>query len=199
MQPPKPKKPKPKKPKTAYISFSADFNPHTSESLLAVCSQLANQGAKVVYLMIASPGGSVDNGLNVYHVLRGMPFRLITHNVGSVNSIATVVFLAGEERYAVPGSTFMFHGVGLTFDGAGKARLEEKQLIEALDRLQADQRKIGTVVSDRSNLSTEEVGKLFLQAVTKSAEYARDTGMVHDIREVKIPRGTPITQLVFKR
>ena len=66
------------------------------------------------------------NGLNIYNVLIGMPFELITHNVGNVDSIANAVFLAGTKRYACPHSTFMFHGVG--FDITAGMRLEEKFL-----------------------------------------------------------------------
>jgi ATP-dependent protease ClpP protease subunit len=34
-----------------------------------------------------------------------MPFRLVTHNMGKVDSIGNAVFLAGEQRYACPQST----------------------------------------------------------------------------------------------
>ena len=50
--------------------------------------------------MISTPGGTVMNGLNLYNVMRAMPFRLTTHNVGNVDSIGNAIFLAGEERYA---------------------------------------------------------------------------------------------------
>jgi ATP-dependent protease ClpP protease subunit len=53
----------------------------------------------------------VAQGINIYNVLCGMPFKLVTHNVGNVDSIGDVVFLAGETRYACAHSTFMFHGV----------------------------------------------------------------------------------------
>lgn len=78
----------------------------------------------MVYLLLSTPGGSVMHGMNLYNVLRGMPFELITHNVGNVDSIGNAVFLAGAKRYAAPHSTFMFHGVG--FDLPAQTRLEEK-------------------------------------------------------------------------
>jgi ATP-dependent protease ClpP protease subunit len=40
------------------------------------------------------------NGLNIYNVLIGLPFELITHNVGNVDSIGNAIFLAGSKRYA---------------------------------------------------------------------------------------------------
>lgn len=69
-----------------YVSFSAEINPQTTEALIAVMADQVNKRADEVYLMISTPGGSVMNGLNLYNVLRGLPFRLITHNVGNVDS-----------------------------------------------------------------------------------------------------------------
>src|SRR5258705_13380029 len=97
---------------TVYLSFSAEIVPFTTESLLAACANLANAGVKNVYLMLSTPGGSVSHGITLYNTLRAMPFNLVTHNVGGVNSIGNVIFLAGAERYACPNATFMFHGVG---------------------------------------------------------------------------------------
>src|SRR3954463_10442402 len=74
-------------PETVYISFSAEIIPNTTEALLSVCAQQANNRVKRVYLLLSTPGGQVMNGLNIYNMLRGMPFELITHNVGNVDSI----------------------------------------------------------------------------------------------------------------
>ena len=66
----------------------------------------------MVYLLLSSEVGSVMHGINLYNVLRALPVKLVTHNVGNVDSIGNAIFLAGEERYACQHSTFMFHGVG---------------------------------------------------------------------------------------
>lgn len=107
-----------------YVSFSAEINASTTESLIAAMTNLANQGVPKVTLLLSTPGGAVMNGMNVYNVLRAMPFELTTHNVGNVDSIGNAIFLAGERRYAAPHSTFMFHGVG--FQSQPGHVLEEK-------------------------------------------------------------------------
>lgn len=182
---------------TVYISFSADINPTTTQGLLGVMAQQAQQGVKTVYLLLSTPGGNVMNGLTLYNVLRAMPFNLITHNVGNVDSIGNAILLAGEERYACPHSTFMFHGVG--FDVTQPQRMEEKFLRERLGSILTDQQRIGSIIQERTSISKEEVESLFLEAKTKDAAYARANGIVHDIRDVKIPQGAPILQLVFQR
>ena len=181
-----------------YVSFSAEVSQQTTEALLAVCADLVNKKMDVVYLLLSTPGGEVHNGMTIYNVLRAMPFKLITHNVGAVNSIGNVIFLAGEERYTVPNATFMFHGVG--FDIKQPQRFEEKLLRERLDLIQADQGKIAAVIEDRADFPDDkEIASLFLQAATKDPAYALERGIVHEIRDLQIPRGAPLIQLVFKR
>jgi ATP-dependent protease ClpP protease subunit len=116
----------PKEAPLVYVSFSAEINPTSTESLINVMANCANSKVHNVYLLLSTLGGIVMNGFNLYNVLRGMPFELTTHNVGNVNSIGNVIFLAGTKRYATANATFMFHGVG--FDAPQGQRLEEKYL-----------------------------------------------------------------------
>ena len=182
---------------TAYVSFSAEINPNTTESLIALLAQLANQGTPHVYLMISTPGGSVMHGMNLYNVLKAMPFKLTMHNVGNVDSIGNAVFLAGEERFASPHSTFMFHGVG--FDITNPIRLEEKSLREHMDTILSSQSRIGSIIADRTRIPAAEIAELFREAITKDATFAASCGIVHEIRDIKIPPGCPVYSLVFQR
>jgi ATP-dependent Clp protease, protease subunit len=184
-------------PQTVYVSFSAEINAHTTESLIAVMANCANQGVKEVYVMLSTPGGVVMNGLNLYNVLRAMPFKIITHNVGNVDSIGNAVFLAGVDRYACPHSTFMFHGVGL--NAQPNTRLEEKSTREALNGILADQKRIGSIIRERTKLSEPDIEALFREAQTKDAAFAAGCGIVHDIRDFQIPPGSTVVSLVFQR
>ena len=98
-------------PPGAYIWFSAEVSQSSTASLMATTTNLVASGFKEINLMISTTGGSVAEGFNLYHYLRGLPVRLVTHNVGSVDSIGNVVYLAGTTRYVSPQATFMFHGV----------------------------------------------------------------------------------------
>ena len=184
-------------PVPVYVSFSAEVNQQTSEALMGVCADLANKGTQVVYLMLSTPGGNVMYGFTIYNFLRSMPFKLITHNIGNVDSIGNVIFLAGSERYSSPNATFMFHGVG--FDVLQPTRFEEKSLRERMGSVLADQNRIGALISERSSIKPEEVEKLFLEAVTRDPNYAKANGIIHDVRDAQIPKGATILQLVFKR
>lgn len=186
----------PKAPRV-YVSFSAEITPPTTESLLATMAMCANAQVQEVYLLLTTVGGSVMHGLNLFNVLRAMPFRLVTHNVGSVNSIGNAVFLAGSPRYACPNSTFMFHGVG--FDVSQPMRFEEKFLRERLESIVADQKRIGEIIEERTTLTPEQVEVLFREATTKDVAYAVSSGIIDDVRNVEISTSDPVLSLVFQR
>lgn len=169
-------------PSIVYISFSAEIQPHTTESLLGLLAECASKGVKTVHLMLSTPGGSVMNGINLYNVMRAIPFHL---------------FLAGRTRYACPHSTFMFHGVGL--DVVTPTRLEEKSLREHLDAVRADHKRIGSIIAERTKISEDAVTELFLEMKTKDAAFAASCGIVHEVRDVQIPEGSPVLQLVLQR
>jgi len=180
-----------------YVSFSADINPNTTEGLINVMTNCANLKVHNVYLLLSTLGGSVMHGFNLYNVLRGMPFELTTHNVGSVNSIGNVIFLAGTKRYATANATFMFHGVG--FDAPQGQRLEEKYLREKLENIASDHKRIGDIISQHTSLTKDEITKFFRETQTKDANFAVSRGIIHEIRDVQIPSGCPILSLAFKR
>jgi ATP-dependent protease ClpP protease subunit len=191
----KPSTPTPQQ--TAYVSFSAEINANTTESLIAAMTNCVGQGIREVQLLLSTPGGQVMNGINLYNVLRAFPFKLVTHNVGNVDSIGNAIFLAGEERYACEHSTFMFHGVAAGVQEA--TQLGARQLREHLASVQADELRIGSIIEQRTNLGHREVLALFREARTKDAAYAVSTGIVHKIKDVQFTPGSPIIALVFQR
>jgi ATP-dependent Clp protease, protease subunit len=180
-----------------YVSFSAEIDATTTENLIGVMTECMNKKVEQVYLLLSSPGGSVMHGFNLYNILKGMPFKLITHNVGNVDSIGNMVFLAGEERYACPNAIFMFHGVGQSLPQ--NTRLEEKDIREKLDSLTKNNKRIGDIIAEHSKLDDKKIASLFLQANTLNAQEALNGGIIHDIRDVSLVSGNPVVSLVFKR
>jgi ATP-dependent protease ClpP protease subunit len=125
-----------------------------------------------------------------------MPFKLVTHNVGNVDSIGNVVFLAGEERYACPSATFMFHGV---HSGPMEGERPNVNTIqEKLDGLLNDQNRICTVIVSRTKITARELDRLFRQGQTKDAGFALAKGIIDEIREVKISPGVPFLTIIFR-
>src|ERR1035437_5093122 len=55
---------------------------------------------KRLHLLIQSTGGIIGDGIALYNLLRKAPFDLCVYNSGSIQSIATVCFLAAPRRIA---------------------------------------------------------------------------------------------------
>jgi ATP-dependent Clp protease, protease subunit len=180
-----------------YITFTADIDPRTTEALITVLSDCADQGAQSVYLLLSTDGGSVMHGMTLYNMIRALPFPVTTHNVGNVNSMGNVLFLAGATRYACPHSTFMFHGVG--FNAGTGQRFDERALKEQLASVVADQVRMGNIIRERTKLDAKAIGELFLGAQTKDAAWAHERGIVDDVRDADIPAGAPLFSLAFQR
>ncbi len=187
----------PKGAKQVYVVFSTDVNPTTAETLLATMADCANAGVEEVTLVLATTGGQVASGLNLYNVLKGMPFRLVTHNAGNVDSIGNAVFLAGAPRYAAPNTTFMFHGVA--FKGGDGLIMDEKATKDRLESLQADKNKIAEVITERTKVDAATVDRMFTQGQLVSATDAVGLGIVDEVRNVQLTPGAPVLSLVFKR
>ena len=180
-----------------YVIFTAEIVPRTVEQLTSVMVQAATKGVKNVYLALSTPGGDVQTGIALYTTLRGMPFDLTVHNISSVNSIGNAIFLAGRIRYATQNATFMFHGVG--FDVNAPTRIEEQFVRDRLDSILTDQKRIGDIIMEHSKIGQDEVAELFRSQNTVDATWAKDNGIIEDIREFNIPPGSSIVSLVFQR
>ena len=187
----------PNKAPVLYVIFTAEINPNTAEALTSVLVQAQKRQVGKLYLAFSSPGGSVQAGVELYNTLRAMPFELTTHNIGSVNSMGNAVFLAGSTRYADASATFMFHGVG--FDVTSPIRIEEQFARDRLESILADQNRIGTIIGSQSTLNEEKVAELFRTQRTCNAEWAKDNGIVEDVRDFNVPNGVPVVSFVFDR
>lgn len=178
-----------------YINFSAPINERTSQALMNLLTEQLNSGKKEFYFLFASPGGNVRDGVTLHNFIRSLPAKIIMHNIGIVDSIGNVVFLAAEERYANPHSSFLFHGVG--FDVSQPIRLEEKNLKERLNVIQRDQKIITDIIAERTRLGKEETMEMFFEVKTKTSEDAKEAGIVQDVKLANIPAGSRIVSLQF--
>jgi ATP-dependent protease ClpP protease subunit len=181
----------------AFVSFSAEIIPQTSEALLNAVTRFVSQGFRDIHLLLSSPGGMVALGITIYNVLRGLPITLTTHNVGNVDSIGTVIYLAGEHRYTCPQATFMLHGV--SFNAPPMAQFFEKTLQERLASIQADHERIKAIYNERAGIDPQRAEDIFLGESTMNATEAVASGLAHGIKVVQIPAGSPIQQLIFNR
>ena len=112
------------------------------------------------------------------------------HNIGSIDSIATVIFLAGQERFATHGSSFLFHGIAANFQK--DTALTLSQIRERESSVKEDENKIARIITERTSLTDQEIHQLFGQGESKNPEFAKLKGIITNIVEATIPDGAPI-------
>jgi ATP-dependent Clp protease protease subunit len=178
------------------VAFSSEVNQLTGPALIGAVAQQMMQGYDELHLLLSTPGGHVAQGIYIYNTLMGLPIKITTYNVGTVNSIGNVIFLAGKKRFAARTSSFMFHGVGFDIQAA---RFEEKVLKERLQGLQNDQKLIADIIVRHTKLTPSAAEKLFLEAAFLRPNDAKRLGIIDKIIDVQIPKGAPFLQLVFQR
>jgi ATP-dependent Clp protease protease subunit len=167
------------------LIFSAAINQNSANSLIAYLIDLQLVGATRATIAISSPGGNVVNGISIYNTMLALSYDLTTHNVGNVDSIANIIFLGGKNRISNNNSTFMFHSV--SFDGNANERLEEKNLLEKLDVIKSEHKRISSIIAARSGLSQRTCINLFKKQATRDAAWAMKNGIANSVSEFKIP------------
>ena len=79
--------------------------------------------------------------------------------MSSIDSIATVIFLAGDKRYACPNSTFLFHGAKTTF--LKGVSFDLRQIDEIRSGLEKDEEKIMGIITENTKISEDEMRGVF--------------------------------------
>lgn len=181
---------------TAYISYYDAINEQKTKRFMEACAQIiAQTHATQLYFLFSSTGGSVDAGIAMYNFLRALPVSIVMHNTGSMDSIANVVFLSADERYANSNSSFLFHGIQWNF-GQG-AQLSWTQLQETVSRFKGEETKIIDIISQRTAITKEELKALFHQGEVRGTAFAQEKGIIQQVKEAKVPANVPFFALNF--
>jgi ATP-dependent protease ClpP protease subunit len=178
-----------------YLTFHDEINLQSVNRVMNFCANSIQQyKPQKLYFLFSSSGGSVDSGVTLFNYLKGLPQEITMHNVGSIDSIANAVFLAGRIRYATPTSSFLLHGIYWNFQQG--ASLTYSQMQETISRFDAAEQLTARIISERTKLTLEEVRQLFRQGQSKDPKFALDKGLIHEIRDVAVPHGVPLHSII---
>lgn len=165
-------------------------------ALIQAVSEQVGKGVRSLLLAISSPGGNIYWGVTPYNFLRGLGVEIITHNVGQVDSIAGVLYSAGDQRFSVPEGRFILHGVSITFSGTNVS-ISEKDLRSRLAVLEQERDTIASILATRSGKPLADVNKDMLNEIILTAEEAKEYGLVSEIKAEVFDPSQEIVQLVF--
>lgn len=123
-----------------------------------------------VEVRISSPGGCVGDGITIYNALKacGKPVRTIVD--GFACSIASVIFMAGDERIMTDTSLLMIHNVSAASFGTAT---EHRKLADDIDTVNELSK---AAYMERVSISREELSEMMDAETWISAEDALSMG-----------------------
>lgn len=149
----------------------------TGQSVSQALDEL--NGAKAI-VRVNSPGGGADEGIAIYNALKRYKGGVDTYNDALAASAASIVFLAGENRYAGKGSRVMIHRA-LTID-IGNAT----QLRKTADTLETYDKSLVEIYSEYMlGKTTEEIISLMDEETWYGVEDAMTAGLATAKTDVK--------------
>ena len=174
-----------------YVNFCQPINKETADVLVTTLSKLLNITQDIeLYILFSSEGGSVDVGIYIYNFLKGLPVKKIMHNIGYCQSIANIVFMAGDERHACENSSFLIHGQ--TWNFFQNTSYDLQQINEVKNMLEDGEEKIDAILVKETKLTKSFIRQCFTEGQSISSAKALEFGIVQNVREYKIDEGCKI-------
>jgi ATP-dependent Clp protease protease subunit len=137
------------------IHLIGEIDEHSSGMVIKGLQLMAAKDPdKEIDLYINSLGGDFYSSVGIYDYIRFISTPVRTYNIGSCMSGATIVFLAGVERYAFENSVFMFHSVASAVEGKAQSIINDAKECQQITN------QMTTIYAHHSTLSTREWAKL---------------------------------------
>lgn len=127
-------------------------------------------------------------GFALYFFLKSLPLPLTTHNIGSVESVGVVIFLAGGRRYACPGTRFLVHPLHWGFGNLVAA--DHSRVSEWRDCLDFDAERYACIFEEatRGAGGRDDIrANLTGNARIFNADQALAAGIIHQAVQARLP------------
>jgi ATP-dependent Clp protease protease subunit len=179
-------------PKIAYLGYCGVIDSAGVTRIAQAINAAVNQQYDNVHMCFSSIGGYVGDGVYLYHHIRSLPIPVTMHNIGTVSSIATTLFVAGEKRLCSPNAIFMMHPVAV---GAPTQQLSSAPLVMALEAALADEERTERILRERTKMPDEMLTGRRQRDVYITAQQALECSLVHEIADFSLPPGNQIFQI----
>ena len=170
------------------VHFIGPINHASACTVRNLCLQALQSGASEIELHMSTEGGNMTAGFALYFFLKSLPLPLTTFNVGSVESVGVVIFLAGARRYACPGTRFLVHPLHWGF--GQQVAADHARVSEWRDCLDFDAERYARIFED----ATGDAGPqddirthLFGSARIFDAGQALAAGIIHEAKQARLP------------
>lgn len=91
------------------IFLGTEIDPEVANTIVAQLLFLDQQKEEEITIYINSPGGDIDAGLAIYDTMQLVKSPIKTVVVGLAASMASVILVGGDRRFALPHSKVLIH------------------------------------------------------------------------------------------
>lgn len=167
---------------TIVLSDSNTVNlrlPITDETVIPVQKEIikrAQKGTKDIYLVLNSPGGSIQSGKMLIETAKGSGARVHTISIFSA-SMSFIISQALDTRYALASSTLMSHRAF----SAGLAGHLPGSLLSQLNGMLFDIWEIESMVAARAKYSPEDYAELIRDELWITGSVAKNMRFIDEV------------------
>jgi ATP-dependent Clp protease protease subunit len=170
------------------VHFIGPINHAAACTIRNLCLQALQSGATELELHLSTEGGNMTAGFALYFFLKSLPLPLTTWNVGSVESIGVVIFLAGAKRYACPRTRFLVHPLNWGFGNLVAA--DHARVSEWRDCLDFDAERYAAIYEEATapHGGGDDIrSHLFGNARIFDTDQALAAGIIHQAVQARLP------------
>lgn len=162
-----------------WYSLTGDVEKKSAqEAIQWIDQELYSKPVTKLRFLVASSGGDIDTGTNLYMYLKALPVEVETIGFGVVDAAAVLVFLGGRKRMAVDGCRFYFHEGRYTFDQP-TAPLHAHE--ETLSVFKRNLHEMIYIFARETGNDTERVAQMLRRSKIMLTEEAKEFGICHEI------------------
>ncbi len=132
----------------AQMHFFGPINISAVESLRNMLLNALQSRVTEIKILMSSEGGDLNSGFTAYNYIRSMPVKTRCINMGTIESISVMPFLAATERRAVENSRFLLHDFSWTFKSAP---VNINKVSECADSLKFDTERYAKTFDERTS------------------------------------------------
>ncbi|MEM1149239.1 MAG: head maturation protease, ClpP-related [Pseudomonadota bacterium] len=133
-----------------------------------------------ITVRINSFGGYTDEGLAIFHALDRHQGKVTTVNEAMAASVASLIFMSGDERIALTASQTMIHDPMFVAQMANADDLRK-----AADQIDANSDEIAEIYAERASLSASNVRQMMKDETWMTAADAVEKGFATGTREAE--------------
>jgi ATP-dependent protease ClpP protease subunit len=128
--------------------------------------------------LLASSGGEIEAGINLYAYLRALPIKVETIGFGEVDAAAVLIYLGGKHRLAVEGCQFFFHEGRYTVQEP-RAPIHAHE--EAIAVFKRELHEMIRIIAVETGNDGEIVADMLRRSKSMLAIEAKEFGLCHEV------------------